>query len=90
MACQTCHTNNGLFQLGFATPYPHEVAMALDRAELAKVDAEQMVQLCMVVPMAAEPLPWDSTDLAALTAYVLNVQKSFKPWANDISENVRR
>jgi len=28
-----------------------------------------MVQFCMVVPMKNEPLPWDSEDLAALTAY---------------------
>jgi hypothetical protein len=29
--------------------------------------------------MAAKPLPWDSKELAALSAYTLEVQKGFKP-----------
>jgi len=30
-------------------------------------------------PMAAKPLLWDSKELAGLTAYLLTVQKTFKP-----------
>ncbi len=36
-----------------------------------------MVQLCMVVPMSADPLPWDSEELAALTAYVVALREDF-------------
>jgi cytochrome c len=38
-----------------------------------------MVQFCMIVPMADEPLPWDSTELAALTAYVQSIQPGYHP-----------
>lgn len=57
------------------------VAMAKDRASLDKITIDEMVQLCMVVPMAAKPLPWNSKELAALSAYSLEVQKTFKPVA---------
>ena len=42
-----------------------------------EVTAVEMVQLCMVVPMATEPYAWDSDDLAALTAYVEDEQERF-------------
>ena len=77
MACETCHQNGGAFNASFAKPYPHAVAMSTERAGLKRVSAEQMVQLCMVVPMAAKPLAWDSRELAALTAYTREVQKGF-------------
>jgi cytochrome c len=81
LSCQTCHQGNQNFGATFAEPYPHEVAMATDRAGLGEITAEEMVQLCMVVPMQAEPLPWDSRELAALAAYTTEVQKSFNPCA---------
>jgi hypothetical protein len=34
-----------------------------------------MVQFCMLQPMQAEPLPWNSPKLAALTHYVEHVQQ---------------
>lgn len=77
MSCDTCHAGFGAYNDGFATPYPHAVGMAEGMFGLASVDAEQMVQLCMVVPMAAPPLAWDSPELAALTAYVLTEQAAF-------------
>jgi hypothetical protein len=43
------------------------------------VDAEQMVQFCMINPMQAKPLAWDSKELAALTAFVVEFQKGYKP-----------
>lgn len=55
------------------------VAMARDQAGLKRIRADEMVQFCMVVPMAAKPLPWNSKELAALTAYTLELQKAFKP-----------
>lgn len=77
MACETCHQNGGAFNTSFAQPYPHTVGMPSERAGLKRVSAEQMVQFCMVAPMAAKPLAWDSRELAALTAYTREVQKAF-------------
>ncbi len=80
VACSTCHVNNyGQMQATFAQPYPHEVAMVKQRAGVNQVNAAEMVQMCMVVPMAAQPLPWNSVELAALTAYVKDIQKGFDP-----------
>ncbi len=77
-ACSTCHVNNyGLMAATFAEPYPHEVKMVKDRAGVDQVTAAEMVQLCMVAPMQAEPLDWSSVELAALTAYVENIQEGF-------------
>jgi cytochrome c peroxidase len=77
MSCETCHADLAGYNETFRQPYPHPVQMASGMFGIASVDAEQMVQLCMVVPMAAEPLAWDSRELAALTAYVHKVQAEF-------------
>lgn len=79
MSCASCHANHGAFQASFAKPYPHTVAMAKDQLGRKTVHLDEMVQGCMVMPMAAKPLPWDSKELAALTAYTAVLQKSFKP-----------
>lgn len=81
LACNTCHVNNAAFAPTFAKPYPHAVAMATQQAGVKQVHLDEMVQFCMVVPMAAKPLKWDSRDLAALTAYTARVQKTFNPCA---------
>lgn len=77
LACQTCHLNHGNFNPSFAEPYPHPVAMVQQRAGVQQVDLDEMVQFCMVVPMASQPLPWGSKELAALTAYSRQIQKEF-------------
>lgn len=79
MSCASCHADNGAFQGSFAKPYPHTVAMAKDQLGRKTVHLDEMIQGCMVMPMAAKPLPWDSKELAGLTAYLLTVQKTFKP-----------
>lgn len=79
LSCNSCHANHGSFKETFAIPYPHTVAMARDQAGVKTVHLDEMIQACMVMPMAAKPLPWDSKELAALTAYTLTVQKTFKP-----------
>ncbi len=79
MSCASCHTGNAAFAKTFAQPYPHFVQMASDRGGLKKIALDEMVQFCMVAPMAAKPLAWDSKELAALTAYTAEVQKTFKP-----------
>jgi len=73
LACATCHAGGAAFNDGFKQPYPHQVAMAEDISGLTSVDAEQMVQFCMLQPMQAEIFAWDSKELAALTLYVEKV-----------------
>ena len=63
----------------FAQPYPHQVAMPLQMSGVDQVSAAEMVQFCMVNPMMAEPLAWDSRELAALVAYVEKIQPGYEP-----------
>ncbi len=77
LSCATCHDGGKQFSATFAKPYPHYVAMADAQSGLKKVDLDEMVQFCMVVPMAADPLPWGSEALADLTAYTAKVHKAF-------------
>lgn len=79
LSCSTCHANHGAFQDSFAKPYPHQVAMAKDRAGLKTVHLDEMIQACMVMPMASKPLPWQSRELASLVVYTQEQQKTFKP-----------
>ena len=73
LACGTCHAGGAAFNESFKQPYPHLVAMAEDMSGLTSIDAEQMVQFCMLQPMQAEMFAWDSKELAALTLYVEKV-----------------
>jgi cytochrome c len=77
MSCQTCHANLEAFSESFAKPFPHKVDMAFDTSGINSVALDEMVQFCMVVPMEAKPLPWNSRDLAALTAYTGSLQMAF-------------
>lgn len=77
MSCNSCHADLAAFQPSFAQPYPHEVSMAKDRG-ISKIALDEMIQLCMVVPMEAKPLKWDSKELAALTAYTGELQKQYR------------
>ena len=79
MSCATCHANHGAFKASFAKPYPHTVAMAKEQLGRKTVYLDEMIQGCMVMPMAAKPLAWDSKELAGLVAYLQVQQKSFKP-----------
>ncbi len=78
LSCNACHADNQSFRPSFAKPYPHTVNMVKERAGIKRIHLDEMVQVCMVIPMAAKPLPWDSKELAALTAYAGELQKSFK------------
>jgi len=74
LSCASCHKKNvKRFKKTFLEPYPHMVKMAKKKAKLDEVTTEGMVQLCMVVPMKTEPLPWDSLELSALSAYIEEV-----------------
>lgn len=78
-SCATCHANHGAFRASFAKPYPHTVAMAKEQLGRKTVYLDEMIQGCMVMPMAAKPLAWGSKELAGLVAYLQVQQKSFKP-----------
>lgn len=79
MSCASCHGSDGQqgYQATFSQPYPHPVAMGTNMFGMETVHADEMVQLCMVAPMAAEPLDWESEDLAALAAFVINARQRF-------------
>jgi hypothetical protein len=49
----------------FRSPYPHFVKVAKANAGLDQVNAADMEQLRMVVPMQTEPLGWRSEELVA-------------------------
>lgn len=80
-SCSTCHMGEGtaMMKPTFAEPYPHFVQMGKDRAGMDEVTAAEMVQLCMAIPMAADPLDYGSVELAALTAYTVSLQDGFVP-----------
>lgn len=75
VSCASCHVGGAQFKDTFKEPYPHRVAMAARMSGLESIDAEQMVQFCMIVPMKSEPLAWDSRELAALAAYIDDVEQ---------------
>ncbi|MGO4999195.1 c-type cytochrome [Oceanisphaera sp. W20_SRM_FM3] len=79
LACSSCHQGQMMYQASFALPYPHPVAMAQDQFGLSQVHLDEMIQICMVYPMATQPLAWDSKELAALVAYVQTEQTSYSP-----------
>ncbi|MFQ5747627.1 MAG: cytochrome c peroxidase [Gemmatimonadota bacterium] len=77
-SCSSCHVGKyAMMNATFAEPFPHYVKMGKDRAGLSEVTAAEMVQLCMIVPMANEPLDWNSVELAALAAYTEDIQTGF-------------
>lgn len=64
------------------TWYKAEDVIAMVQAQIgveSLVDVEQIVQFCMMSPMQAKPLAWDSKELAALSAFVVDFQKGYKP-----------
>ncbi|AVI64194.1 c-type cytochrome [Halomonas sp. GFAJ-1] len=79
LSCASCHGADGQsgYQDTFNQPYPHAVAMGTNMFGMETVHADEMVQLCMVAPMEAEPLDWESDELAALAAYVVSAQQTF-------------
>ncbi|WP_298718736.1 cytochrome c peroxidase [uncultured Oceanisphaera sp.] len=81
LSCGSCHQGQQMYQGSFAMAYPHPVAMAKNQFGLSQVHLDEMIQICMVAPMASQPLAWDSKELAALVAYVQTEQTGFNPCA---------
>ena len=79
LACATCHVGGSQMNASSAKPYPHRVAMVSQQSGVSEVNTAEMIQFCMLTPMASDPLPWDSVELAALTAHVQALQKDFVP-----------
>jgi mono/diheme cytochrome c family protein len=77
LSCATCHANGAGYNATFKNEYPHVVAMGQRDFGMDMVHLDEMVQICMVAPMAAEPLEWGSEELAALTEYSRVEQKKF-------------
>lgn len=77
MACSSCHSDFMGFNESFKQPYPHTVQMPDEVSGITSISAEGMVQFCLIRPMMSKPLPWDSEQLAALTAYVEELQKMY-------------
>ena len=74
-SCATCHNDGAGYNATFAKAYPHSVAMAKNIFGIESVHLDEMIQICMVQPMATEPLEWSGAQLAALTQYMASVQK---------------
>jgi cytochrome c len=80
LSCATCHAGYNTLSASFAMPYPHQISMVKAQVGVdLMVDAEQIVQFCMMSPMAAKPFAWDSKELAALSTFVTEFQKGYKP-----------
>jgi hypothetical protein len=88
LACATCHVDRyAQMNPSFAGPYPHAVAMPKQMSGVAEVNAAEMVNFCMLTPMASEPLAWDSEELAALAAWVEHIRPGYVPGASATSAN---
>ena len=75
ISCMTCHAGGAQYQETFSDPYPHHVEMALSEFGIDRIHLDEMIQVCMVLPMGEDPLPWDSRELAALVEYYLQVEQ---------------
>jgi len=88
LACATCHVDRyAQMNASFAGPYPHAVAMPKQMAGVAQVNAAEMVNFCMLTPMASEPLAWDSEELAALAAWVEHIRPGYVRGASATTAN---
>ena len=64
-ACADCHNDARASMKGVAARYP-----AFDKALGRPVDLEQRINLCRTKQQRATPLPYESRELLALTAFV--------------------
>ncbi|HYL79418.1 MAG TPA: sulfur oxidation c-type cytochrome SoxA, partial [Candidatus Acidoferrum sp.] len=64
-ACASCHQDAAISMKGVAARYP-----AFDAGAGRVINLEQRINLCRVDRQEAPPLPYESEDLLALTAYV--------------------
>jgi hypothetical protein len=77
MSCASCHEGGKSYQSSFAQPFPHTMAMAARSYGVKQIHLDEAIQVCMVGPMAAKPLPWKSSELANLVAFMEVEHKKF-------------
>ncbi len=76
LSCNSCHAGGTQLNLDKVGPFPHHVKMPNDVVTL-----DQMINYCMINPMKAKPLPWDSRELTAMAAYYQDIVKQYKKGA---------
>jgi sulfur-oxidizing protein SoxA len=69
-SCASCHGDAKSSMTGVAARYP-----AIDPAGGRPIDLEQRINLCRAQQQKAAPLPFESTELLALTAYLAHLSK---------------
>jgi len=77
MSCASCHEGGKSYQPSFAQPFPHKMAMAAQTYGVKQLHLDEAIQVCMIGPMAAKPLPWKSAELANLVAFMEVEHKKF-------------
>ena len=71
MACGTCHPDGSGLK---SDPFPEYIKMANDILTL-----DQMIGFCMMNPMKAKPLSWNSEKMTAIAAYIKTHAKGGEP-----------
>ena len=79
-SCDKCHKGGRSFKKSFLLSYPHYVKMPLDVVSL-----DQMINFCMLNPMATKALPYGSLEMTGLAAYTQAVYA--KEYAKKIANN---
>ncbi|MBI4665183.1 MAG: hypothetical protein HY751_02100 [Nitrospinae bacterium] len=73
LSCMSCHADHENLNLDKVKGWPHHVKMTGDILTL-----DQMVNYCMLNPMAANPLDPNSVEMTAMAAYYREYTASYK------------
>lgn len=77
-SCASCHQDADSFGPRFKQPYPHAAMNSKARFGVDKLQADEIIQICMQGPMKNAPMEWASREQIDLTNYLLKVQASGK------------
>ena len=77
-SCASCHQDADSFGPRFKQPYPHAAMNSKARFGVDKLNADEIIQICMQGPMKNAPMEWASREQIDLTNYLLKVQASGK------------
>ncbi len=77
-SCASCHQDADSFGPRFKQPYPHAAMNSKARFGVDKLNADEIIQICMQGPMKNAPMEWASREQIDLTNYLLKVQSSGK------------
>lgn len=73
LSCMTCHDEYEKLNLDDKTPWPRNVSMTGDIVTL-----DQMINYCVINPIAGEPLDPNSVDMTAMNAWYHEYVKGYK------------